>query len=271
MPPDLTGSRIKVQRAKEQFRDLMTQARDFMNLNPYGVVIEDDPKTGERVWRARVSRPIPPGWSPIVGDVVHNLRAALDYFAWQLDGASGTRSNSRSIQFPVWDRGAPAPTTARAIKDHKAKRKGQEDAFGLPAMALIERLQPDSGRDQDWRLNPLWMLHQLDIWDKHKLLVVVGGTVINARTTIGSPGQDVHVEHLTFGSPGAYIVPIADGTELMRLKLGIDTPNVDVQQTFASFVAFEKSGPGQGKPVAETLDKLISFVDEALTLFAALP
>jgi hypothetical protein len=269
-PPDLVGSRIKVQRAKEQFQDLITKAQDFMNLNPYGVVIEDNPQTGERVWHARVSRPIPPEWSPLIGDIVHNLRAALDYVAWQFEAASGTRGDPRSIQFPIWDRGAPAPTTARAVKDHKAKRKRQEDTFGLPAMALIERLQPDSRRDRDWILNPLWMLHQLDIWDKHKLFVVVGGTVVNARTTIGGPGQDVHIESMSVGSPGS-VVPIADGTELMRLKLGADTPNVDVKQTFTAFVAFEKTGPGQGKGVLETLDKLISFVDQALTLFAALP
>lgn len=271
MPPDLTGSRIKVQRAKEQFRDFITKAQDFLNLNPYGVVIEDDPQTGERIWRARVSRPVPPEWSPLIGDIVHNLRAALDYVAWQLEAANGTRVDPRSIQFPVWNRGAPAPTTARAVKDHQAKRKRQEHAFGLPAMALIERLQPDSRRNRDWMLSPLWLLHLLDIEDKHRLLVVVGGTVVNALTTIGGPGQDVHIESMSIGSPGMSVVPIADGTELMRLKLGADTPNVDVKQTFTAFVAFEKLGPGQGKPVLETLDQLIGFVDQTLTLFAALP
>jgi hypothetical protein len=269
-PVDLSGSRAKVQRAKEQFRDLIAKASDFVGLNPYGVVTEDNLKTGERIWRARVSRQIPPEWSLVVGDIVHNLRAALDYTAWQLERLNG-QAEKRSTQFLVWDKGAARPTTASAVREQETLRKAQIRTFGEAAMALMESLQPDSRGNPNWRLHPLWMLHQLDIWDKHKLLVIVGGTVINAETTIGGPGEDVHIDYLSVGSPQMAVVPIADGTELMRLKLGADTPNVEVKSKFASFVAFSKEGPGQGRPVLETLDQLISFVDQTLTLFAALP
>jgi hypothetical protein len=276
MPIDVTGSRAKVQRAKEHFQDLAAQASAFMSLNPYGVVIEDNADTGERIWRARVSRPIPPEWSLIIGDIVHNLHSALDFLAWQLELANGRMpsmsTESRSIQFPVWDRGKARPTTAAAVREQKNARERQIRAFGQPAMALIEGLQPDSRRDRGkFALHPLWLLHKLDIEDKHRLLVVAGGTVRQAGLTIGGPGEHVHIDHLSLGSPEASIVPVADGAELMRLKLGDDTPDVQVKDKFASFVAFAKDGPGQGEPVLQTCHKLISFVDEALTLFAALP
>jgi hypothetical protein len=65
-------------------------------------------------------------------------------------------------------------------------------------------------------------------------------------------------------------VPIKDGTELLRLKLGAQTPDVPVEQQFRTFVAFDQDGPGKGLPLIGTLDELISFTDEAITLFAPL-
>jgi Carotenoid biosynthesis protein len=99
---------------------------------------------------------------------------------------------------------------------------------------------------------------------------VVGGTIRQVGGTIGGPGEDVHIERLITGSPEMFIVPVADGTQLMRLKLRDDTPNVQMKTQFGFFVAFAKQGPAQGEPVLQTCDKLIRFVDEALTLFAAL-
>lgn len=269
-PPRLDGSRAKVQRAKEHFQDLIAEASAFRNLNPYGVARDDNLDTGEQVWRARVSRSIPPELTLIVGDVIHNLRAALDFAAWQLEIANG-RTPSRTTQFPIWNRGAADPTTIAAIREHQARRERQLRAFGEPAMALIERLQPDSRGDPKWTLHPLWLLHQLDVWDKHKLLVVVGAAIVNARTTIGGPGEDVHIDRLSLGSPEMTIIPLADGAELMRLTLGVETPNVQVKDQFSMFIAFAQDEPGQGEQVVPTCDRLIRFVDEALSRFAALP
>src|SRR2546425_10696749 len=92
----LDGARGKVQRSKELLGDLLVKYRDFMNLNPFGVVVERNPDTAERIWRARVSRPVPETWSFLVGDIVHNLRAALDYLAWELWIANGGDVNDQT-------------------------------------------------------------------------------------------------------------------------------------------------------------------------------
>jgi hypothetical protein len=270
MPIDVTGSRAKVQRAKEHFQDLVAKASNFARLNPYGVVTYDDPETGVRVWLARVSQPVPPEWSLLVGDVLHNLRTALDYVAWQLQ-SSGKRAIEKSDPFPVWDRGRKSPTRRDLIKGLDATRERQIAAFGVTGYALIERVQPDSRRDRPLEVHPLWLLHHLDIWDKHKLLVVAGATVRQAGGHIGGPGEDVHIDFMSIGGPHLAVVPLADGAELMRLKLGDDTPNVDMKLQYAFFVAFANAWPGKGEPVIETLDKLITYVDSVVTMFAALP
>jgi hypothetical protein len=241
-----------------------------MGLNPYGVVVEHDPDTGERRWRARVSRSIPDTWSIVIGDVIHNLRAALDYLAWELwvkEGGKVTEPAATGIVFWVID-----PTKPSNPKVAKAVREGKVGAFGNAAVTLMERLQVDPGRkaSPDPELRPLWLLHQLDIWDKHRRLNVVGGTEQLTHMTLGGPGEDVHIEEMVIGGGDIRTVPIADGTELLRLTLGPTTPDVQMQQQFTGFVAFEQEGPGKGEPVIPTLDQLISFVDEALTLFAPL-
>jgi hypothetical protein len=266
----LEGARAKVQRAKEHFRDLLLRHQEFTGLNPYGVVIEHDPETGERIWRARVSRSIPETWSITIGDVIHNLRAALDYLAWDLwikNGGDVADPAATAINFFVID-----PTKPSIAKGVKAIREGRVKTFGRTALPLMERLQVDPGRkaSTDPELRPLILLHKLDIWDKHRRLNIVGGTVRLTQMTLGGPGEDVHIDHLVVGGGDIRTVPIADGTELLRLQLGPSTPNVQMDQQFTPYVAFEQEGPGKGEPIIETLDQLISFVDETLTLFAPL-
>jgi hypothetical protein len=54
--------------------------------------------------------------------------------------------------------------------------------------------------------------------------------------------------------------------ELMRFEApqGFD---VEVQARFASYVAFDQSGPGQGRAVSPTLQQLTDFVEDTVALF----
>jgi hypothetical protein len=133
-------------------------------------------------------------------------------------------------------------------------------------MELMDRLQPsNSPTGTDPELHSLFLLHKLDIWDKHRRLNVMGGLVqVSALKSGGNePGP--------FGGPGTRHVFITDGTPLLRLRRGQPTPpNVNFDQGFDVGVAFEKDGPAKGQLVLQTLVRLIWFVDEAITLFAPL-
>ena len=113
----LEGARAKVQRAKERFRDLCALHGAFMGLNPYGIVIFQDPETSEQVICARVSRDVPTEWPGLIGDIIHNLRAALDYLAWQLVIAHGGTPNS-GTQFPVFSTQKTNEAATANSKEH---------------------------------------------------------------------------------------------------------------------------------------------------------
>jgi len=167
--PDFTGVWIKVDRAKHHFRDLQARYERFQEDHPYRAVAYYEPDTGDLVHRVEVSDQPPLFWSAIAGDCVHNLRSSLDLLVCDMVRANGQ---------PV------TPDTAFYIaKSANAFESGYNGKIqGTPkcAVDLIKKAKPYKGAD-----NPFWRLHQLDIADKHKLLVPVGAAheaTINSYT-----------------------------------------------------------------------------------------
>jgi hypothetical protein len=74
----LLGPKLKVQRAMHHLSDLETALKAFFETGLYELVTDTDPKTGDEVFRVRIHKCIPGEVSIIAGDIVHNLRSALD-------------------------------------------------------------------------------------------------------------------------------------------------------------------------------------------------
>jgi hypothetical protein len=250
MAGSLNGCRAKTERAKKHLRDLHQAYDGFMQLNPYGVVADNDPQTGERVLRARVSHEPPEAWSVVIGDIVHNLRAALDYLAWELVIAGGGTPGT-GTHFPV--RYRPERTSG----EHMNAIAAQVQGASADAVTLVDRIQPYHSSDPEG--HPLRLLHALDIRDKHQLLLVVGAALTQGGVGVG----DGYIEEMTIGSEHIEI-PLKDGAELLTLSGG---SHVNMEAQYAFDVAFEKDGPGKGQSVIPTLNQLVGFVDGALTLF----
>src|SRR5579863_2868849 len=98
---DLSGVIAKLDRADEHrfaFEDLYEA---FAQSEPYGIFTEFDPKTGWHILRWQVVREPPfTELALLFGDMISNLRAALDYLVWQLVLVSGNRPGRRTA-FPV--------------------------------------------------------------------------------------------------------------------------------------------------------------------------
>ena len=96
----------------------------------------------------------------IAGDVIHNLRCALDHLAYQLVLVGGTREGRwQDIQFQISD-----------SREHYETRKlRQVDGMGPEAKDAIDRLKPYKGGN-----DCLWLLHRLDNTDKHSSILSVG-------------------------------------------------------------------------------------------------
>jgi urease accessory protein UreE len=74
---------IKLARAKKHIDDLSAEADDFQKRASR---IEKEPgqNPGDIVLRLRVSKPIPPHLSAVAGDILYNMRSALDTAAYEL-------------------------------------------------------------------------------------------------------------------------------------------------------------------------------------------
>ena len=74
----------KANRAKEHIDSLSRLVDEFRALGPYSLTAEPTGKAGRLAYRLRFSRPVPVLVSTTVGDVLHNLRAALESLAFEV-------------------------------------------------------------------------------------------------------------------------------------------------------------------------------------------
>ncbi|TDB96910.1 hypothetical protein [Actinomadura sp. 7K534] len=105
--------------------------------------------------------PLPLAFSALLGDVIHNLRAALDYSTWAAVDDGIRETDPQGVAFPLYDQ------EAKFIKWTIRKK----DWYAKPTMDAIERAQPFKARAS--QLHPLAVLQQLSNVDKHRLLNVV--------------------------------------------------------------------------------------------------
>src|ERR1700750_2920220 len=60
---------------------------------------------GETIYRVQMSKPIPIHFSTMIGDVLHNLRSALDCAAWEMArrtvGRDLTEQEEHACEFPI--------------------------------------------------------------------------------------------------------------------------------------------------------------------------
>jgi hypothetical protein len=103
------------------------------------------------------------------GDVVHNLRGALDHLAYQLTKANRPRTTEdefRNIYFPI----------SKNETAHKKKIAGYKEFFGAEAVKLIDSLKPYGGGNE-----ALSRLAHFDNLSKHRLLLAMEKHVICTR------------------------------------------------------------------------------------------
>lgn len=259
----LDGPRSKLERSKTHLRDLEAAIQRFFESNPYEVVVEDNPHSGQREYRVARADPLPSCLSLIAGDVIHNARSVLDHVIWRLVKANGGEPQERRTAFPIW----------KSKSAYKAGRPGDAKGISEEALDLLYALKPYKGGN-----DALWRLHQLDIVDKHRLLLTVAAANRNIALNVGAimrktfantPGnewvQDTPDMHVAL-NPG-HRTRIATGALLFGVPLGNETYD-DVK--FAIEVALHEPEIVESEPLIPALDQLVSFVEHVLGLFEPL-
>jgi hypothetical protein len=87
----------KIERSKEQIDYLESEFTAFVEANSTGVTREEDPQTGEWVFRFQMFRDVPLRLSVIVGEVLHDLRSSLDQITCHLIQRNGVRLRGTAV------------------------------------------------------------------------------------------------------------------------------------------------------------------------------
>jgi hypothetical protein len=234
---------LKIQRAFKHLKDLDVLVKDWIKGDHHSIRYERDPKDDYLIPLVTAEKPPADPFGLLIGEILHNLRSGLDCLAFQLMNAHTTSppiEMTEKSEFPIFgdeNRSGLGGQGANLFRDN-----GRPKILGWHpgAQTVVETLQPYH-RGNAYRTHPLWVLHDLDRVNKHRLIhatvAVFSGLGIDMRTSYNfklGPGMLQSLEG-----------PIETDTPIGRLPAWrTDTTremNVDVVVPLD--VAFDKGTP----------------------------
>jgi hypothetical protein len=165
--PALSSARAKIDRAKEHFNNLGS-AVNARSAEQAGKTISTELEPNRRGFKLpQESDAHLAYWALIVGDIVHNLRCALDHLVLQLAVLNGTSLAvaSESTFFPVCIDGTSFRSSVKGFKQHISR----------DALAALKAFQPYCAgkiKNIPSERSVLYIISKLDNIDKHRMLVI---------------------------------------------------------------------------------------------------
>jgi len=160
-PPILdhfSASRKKIERAKKHIEDLNSLLAAFVSSDFYTVSVEKNIQRRAHFLRFDIDKsPFPfHDAALVVGDALHNLRSALDllYYGTVVNPSNWTR-------FPIFD-------TREILVDRIGGALKKKQITSSVHDLILDTVKPYHAGNYT-----LWALHDLNIRDKHQLLVPV--------------------------------------------------------------------------------------------------
>ena len=253
MPGDLRGVRAKIARAQAHIELLDSQQASWFASEPYRIRLEPNrdlaPDIINIFFIVSDVKPVPVTFSTIIGDILYNLRSALDHLAWQLVLAN---------------RGTPTNKTAFPIrKKPPALGKPIEIDGGINPMAqvAIERLQPYR-HSKGPNHAPLWLLNELCNTDKHRTLLIVGLAYDSITFVLnGQPRRNELSEP----------IPLIAGKPVSTIAIpgSKDAEGLQVSTNPSALIAFASEEICSGEPVIATLRNLKNEVESIVNDISA--
>jgi hypothetical protein len=243
MADPFIASRSKFTRAKEHLADFERKVWEFRQLKPYGTIIEADSKRpGHQIHKVKMTQPLPESLCNIVGDIVGNLRGALDTAAYGIAVAAG-KTNPKNTAFPF----------AGSVTQ-MANSLGRSKDLPKEIQSLFCGFQPYPGGN-----DILWALNEMCNADKHKILIPMG-TAIVCRTA----GANVTG---FFSMPDPHVWD-AEKNEMVLITLGPGA-KFDYQFHFEFFIAFHEIPVVEGQNALIVIEALFRMVNSILTALEA--
>jgi hypothetical protein len=211
--PLFDSARLKIRRAREHIRSFNEHGQRFRDTSPYHVTRAVERSGREHVYRVEIVEDPPRVLGAIVGDVVHNLRSALDSIVFDLSLAGNpdlSERQRRDVGFPI----ATEETSFRKTK--KMLRFLSPDQ-----QAAVEGVQPFRTLPSQPELEELVMVRDLNNWDKHRRLLVVPAFSMGSVHRMPTPAP-IEKRARPFG-------PIEAGAELARFRFAEPQPQIDLE------------------------------------------
>lgn len=159
----LAGVVAKLRRADRHLMFLYNETVRYMDDGSYAIVVKRDTGDGKPGFVFEIRKQPPLQLAAIVGDVVHNMRAALDYIAHELTVINGGIPGRRT-QFPV--------SLDEDDFLNQAIHQEKIHTVSLKALRRISLVQPYRDVIYPRRSHPLYLLTKLSNMDKHHALAL---------------------------------------------------------------------------------------------------
>ncbi|WP_315701134.1 MULTISPECIES: hypothetical protein [unclassified Bradyrhizobium] len=242
---------IKIDRANKHLNDLIKAMEAFQHRYTQDFVADEESEPTIKIYRVRILEDIPANLSGYIGDVVHNLRSALDCLAVALikrvDPTVGD-DVLRDTYFPIaWDESGLS----------NERRTRFFNRVGAPVEKLIRRVQPYRGG----KGHVLWQLEHLDITDKHRQIIPGLLNVSHITFYVMQPVNGNPISRPKYEPP----FPLKDGDEICRVAFS--EPNYNSSVHFQLEIAFNEPPFVVAKPVAITLKQFVYFVHRLIDIF----
>ncbi len=213
--------------AKKHIDNFDAAVADFRRANPHTIRKKQNLAAGSVTYYVEDIPKIDPELAMRFGDAVHNLRSTLDHLARALVEATGVSFDPKNTSFPI----------CNLAKDYKSVARARVVGLGQPCLKILDSIEPY----KDGSSHQLWQLNELDIIDKHRMLVAVATVPIGRSMTpsekaafkskksiIGPAAFATHQYIFAANNPG--VIPLQAGQELGTFR--ISESNEDVGFAF---------------------------------------
>ncbi len=246
MPGPFDSSERKIARASEHFDHLEREIVAFIHEDPYKQVVEPDPdRAGHLLYKFKLVKQLPASLPEIVGDIVGNLRDALDHATYAVAIASGCAS-PKDAYFPF----------AGTAERFEASLKGRCKDVPQEIWPLLRSFQPYKGGN-----NLLYALNAVRNADKHTMLTPIGSAFLRPYTSVKGKG------YWSMRLPEHSVWDRAK-QEVVFIEAPTDT-ELQYEISFIFFVAFNEIEIVDGEPVLVVLDAFGGEVNRILAAIEA--
>jgi hypothetical protein len=242
MSDHFASSRRKIARAEKHIADLHGKIVSFFDRDDlYEPFIEAHPEEANfTVLKIRFIKELPEEFEEIVGDVLGNLRSALDHAVYGIAVAFAASTNSPKPKIDT----ACFPF-ARDAAHFESALKGRCASIPSELHPIFRDCQPYGGGNE-----PLWALNCIRGTDEHAILVP-------GATAAFVGGMEVH----GIGRMVMPYKPVLDSSK-NEMELCSLAPGAKVHGDYQllMYVAFGEVGSVAGKNAEEVLDLFVKLV-----------